>query len=69
LLCGSYPDAFGAQATAARWQSAALRKIRDALYLQRVSVEAFMRRCDSNGDGRVSGAELQRAMLREVRYE
>ena len=55
---------FGREAvTAARWDCIALRKLRDSLYLRRVSPNAFLRSCDLNGDGHVSRSELQAVFL------
>jgi Ca2+-binding EF-hand superfamily protein len=54
------------ETTTARWDSSALRKLRDTLYLQKISPAAFLRQCDSNRDGCVSAAELQRTFVNVV---
>lgn len=57
---------FDVEITTARWDSAALRKLRDTLYLQKISPAAFLRQCDANRDGCVSAAELQRTFVNVV---
>ena len=61
LCCRS--TRFGTEAAATRWDSAAMRKLRDTLYLRKISPAAFLRQCDANKDGRVSGAEMQRTFM------
>ena len=57
---------FDVDAAAVRWDSTALRKLRDALYLQKISPTAFLRQCDANRDGCVSAAELQQTLVSVV---
>ena len=57
---------FDVDAAAVRWDSTALRKLRDALYLQKISPAAFLRQCDANRDGCVSTAELQQTLVNVV---
>lgn len=57
---------FDVDEVASRWDSAALRKLRDTLYLQKISPTAFLRQCDANHDGCVSAAELQRTLVNFV---
>lgn len=57
---------FDVDTAASRWDSTALRKLRDTLYLQKISPAQFLRKCDANRDGRVSAAELQRTLVEVV---